>query len=393
VASGNLLAAARELREALAGFDPAAYTGEQCAAAVEELAVTEKACAAARARAAARAAACGSHRRSGYADAADWLAREAGSTSAEARAELLAAAAVEERPATRAALVSGELSLAQAAEIARTACSVPGSEAELLALAKDHSLGALREAARRRRLSAMDPEDLHRRQHEARELRHWRDEMGMVRLAAALPPESGVALVNRLEAECDRLWRAARKEGRTEPHAALLADALLRLTSAAGAQSGAREARGAELVVVCDLQAFRRGHAHPGEPAHIVGGGPLPVRVARRIAADAFLKAVLHDGVRIQTVAHYGRHVPAELRTALELGGPPDFDGVSCAEAGCDRRYGLEWDHVEPLANGGLTSATNLRPTCKPHHWEKTEADRRAGKLRRKRRGDGRDPP
>jgi hypothetical protein len=52
---------------------------------------------------------------------------------------------------------------------------------------------------------------------------------------------------------------------------------------------------------------------------------------------------------------------------------------VSCAEPGCNRRYGLEWDHVDPVAHNGKTSYDNLQPRCKPHHWEKTEQDRQAG--------------
>jgi hypothetical protein len=113
----------------------------------------------------------------------------------------------------------------------------------------------------------------------------------------------------------------------------------------------------------------------------MVGGGPLPPSVVRGLAEDAFVKVVLHDGVRIDTVAHLGRHIRSELRTALELGPPPDFDGVECAEAGCDRRYGLEWDHVDPLANGGPTSFQNLRARCWPHHRAKTERDRQDGLL------------
>lgn len=107
----------------------------------------------------------------------------------------------------------------------------------------------------------------------------------------------------------------------------------------------------------------------------------MPVTVARDLAEDAFVKAVTHDGVRIDTVAHLGRHTPAELRTALELGDLPGFEGTSCTEAGCGRRHGLEWDHVDPLANGGQTSFDNLVPRCWPHHRAKTERDREAGLL------------
>jgi 5-methylcytosine-specific restriction endonuclease McrA len=94
------------------------------------------------------------------------------------------------------------------------------------------------------------------------------------------------------------------------------------------------------------------------------------------------LKVVLHDGVAIHTVAHLGRRRPVHLKTALELGGPPDFDGVHCAESGCDRTYHLQWDHKDPRANGGETSFENMQPLCPPHHVEKTERDRKAGLLR-----------
>jgi hypothetical protein len=90
---------------------------------------------------------------------------------------------------------------------------------------------------------------------------------------------------------------------------------------------------------------------------------------------------VLHDGIDVTTVAHYGRRRPAVLQTALDLGAAPTFDGVTCCEEGCERRYRLEWDHVDPCANDGLTSMTNLEPRCKPHHDAKTERDRRAGLL------------
>jgi hypothetical protein len=144
---------------------------------------------------------------------------------------------------------------------------------------------------------------------------------------------------------------------------------------------GNGKAKSADVVIVADLRAYRRGHAHPGEPCHIVGGGPIPVRVARELARDAFLKAVLHDGVAVQTVAHFGRHRPAHLETALALGAPPDFDGVTCTQLGCDRKHGLQWDHLDPYANGGPTSMANLKPKCVPHHCDKTESDRRAGLL------------
>jgi hypothetical protein len=292
---------------------------------------------------------------------------------------------------TTKALVGGELSLAQAGVIARTEAACPGTEAELLAVARSSGLGELKDRARTRRLEAIPADELLARQRRARSLRHWRDELGMVRLAGALPPDVGVGLMNRLDAEADRIRRAARAERSDdadeadEPREAHAADALVKLLSGQGTGAAQR----ADVVFVCDLAAYRRGHTHHGEACHIVGGGPVPVGVVRDMIDDAFIKAVLHDGVRIDTVAHYGRHIGAELRTALELGPVPAFDGVTCAEQGCGRRHGLEWDHVDPVANGGPTSYENLQPRCRPHHWEKTERDREAGLLGgARRRGD-----
>jgi len=383
----SFLPTARALRAALTAFDPASSSGEDCAGLVEELAATEKACAAARVRAAARAAECGAHRRKGFADAADWLARASGTTAGLAKAELDTARALTEMPDTRAAVAAGELSLAQAQELAKTEAECPGSETELLAVAKGESLKTLKDKARKQRLGTIDPEDLHARQHKERLFRHWRNDLGMVAFAGAVPPEVGLPFVNRLDAETDRLRRAAKRDGSAEARDAHAADALLKLAGGAGRG----KAHSADLVIVCDLRAYRRGHAHPGEPCHLVGGGPIPVSLVRELAEDAFLEAVLHDGTRIDTVVHYGRHIKAELRTALELGPVPDFNGVTCIEAGCDRRFHLEWDHVDPRANWGPISDDNLQPLCYPHHQEKTARDRRAGLLHRNRQGP--DPP
>ena len=383
----SLLSSIRALRASLSCFDPKRCTGEDAAALAEELAATEKACAAARVLAAARTAECGAHRQKGFADAADWLARTSGTSVGEAKTALATAKALDAMSETRAAVTSGELSLAQATEVVKTEAACPGSEAALLGVARSGTLRDLRERATRTRLGAIDPEDLHRHQHEARHYRHWRTGLGNVGFRGELPPEVGLPFVNRLDAETDRLIRQAKREGRREQREAHAADAFVKL--AAG--SGKGKIRTADLVVVCDLRALRRGHAHSGEPVHLVGGGPVPVSLVRELADDAFLKAVLHDGVELHTVKHFGRHIPAEIRTALELGRPPDFDGVRCGAANCDRRHHLEWDHEDPNVNWGPTCYRNLQPLCWPHHQEKTARDRRAGLLGP--RPPGPDPP
>ena len=94
---------------------------------------------------------------------------------------------------------------------------------------------------------------------------------------------------------------------------------------------------------------------------------------------------------------HFGRHIPAEVRSALDLGDPPDFKGAVCDD--CGKRHGLEYDHVDPFSNGGPTSYDNLKARCYTDHHAKTEQDRKAGLLKPRGRPNdaghagGPDPP
>jgi hypothetical protein len=389
--------AAAALRACLAELDADIVDVPVAAVLVEELAATENACVAAKIRLAIRAARGGAHQARGFARVADWVASASGSTLREARCQLDAAAAVDRCPQTRDALARGVVSFAQAAEIARTEAEVPGTEAELLELALTSTLGAVRDRGRTRRLDAMRPEDLHAKQHATRSFHHWRDELGMIRVSMALTPEVGVPFVKAVDLETDRryraAWRVARAEGRVvEPRDALAADAFAQCLNGEAKRAGS----GMTTNIVIDWPALVRGHANDGERCHIVGGGPIPVRVARELFADSFVKVILMNGTKVQRVKHFGRHLHAEVRTALELGPPPGFRGVVCSEDGCERRYGIEWDHIDPLANDGSTEISNLQPRCGPHHWDKTQRDRAAGRLGVRvpdRESSGRSPP
>lgn len=89
------------------------------------------------------------------------------------------------------------------------------------------------------------------------------------------------------------------------------------------------------------------------------------------------------DGRDLRQFKRFTRAIPKEIRIALELGDPPEFDGMVCA--GCGTRIGNEIDHVEPRAARGPTSKSNLEPKCCWNcHPEKTKRDRKAGKLKRR---------
>jgi hypothetical protein len=93
--------------------------------------------------------------------------------------------------------------------------------------------------------------------------------------------------------------------------------------------------------------------------------GPVPVEIAHEWSQDAFIKAVIRDGTDIRTVAHFGRHIPAPLRTALE------FRDRACVVPGCDNPR-VQWDHHQPHADHGQTSLENLRGLCPCHHQQLT---------------------
>lgn len=52
----------------------------------------------------------------------------------------------------------------------------------------------------------------------------------------------------------------------------------------------------------------------------------------------------------------------------------------------------LQRDHIDPVANGGLTSYFNNQLLCPPDHRIKTEHDRKAGLHRRRKKPRGPDP-
>ncbi|MDA8316667.1 MAG: HNH endonuclease signature motif containing protein [Actinomycetota bacterium] len=402
--------AAGALRRVLEGLEPSVYGASDAATLADELSWTEKACAAARLLLAARAVACGAHKDAGVADPARWVAHQAGTTRRQAKDALMTAASLPSCPATKEALLAGKVSILQAHEIAKAQEELPGTEADLVEVACSGDLSVLRDEVRERRLRAVSATQLHDRQVATRRFRHWRDGLGMVCFEGALPPETGIPMVTRIERDAACRHRTARRQGTFERFEAHAADALVALIPAGGARGeggpdhgagghGAGEkkagsmtrASGTDLVIVCDLYAWRRGHAHENEPCHLVGGGPIPVELARQLAADAFVKAVLHDGVDIQRVRHLGRRLTAHLRTALDLGPVPRFTGRACVD--CGRTFGLERDHVDPVAHTGTTCISNLADRCYPCHADKTERDRRAGLLGRRARARGPGPP
>jgi hypothetical protein len=137
--------------------------------------------------------------------------------------------------------------------------------------------------------------------------------------------------------------------------------------------------------VLVSHEVAKRGwkEVRPGEMCKLPGVGPVSPEAAKAIAQDAFLTGVLFDGKDLRHMRRWTRNIPVEVFLALELGQPPGFDGVKCVD--CGKRFRPEDDHLEPHNTFGPASTDNLEPRCHACHKAKTERDRKAGKLRRRR--------
>jgi 5-methylcytosine-specific restriction endonuclease McrA/predicted HTH domain antitoxin len=275
------------------------------------------------------------------------------------------------------ALQQGSISLDQAAEIASAEQSAPGSAAELVKVARNESFHVLKERARKTKLEAEQHRDLATRQRDARCAHGHTDEMGMVDIHLRLEPHIGTPIMARAEAEAQRLARRAKKAGNPEPFERHLADGYTALMSG----GGKGRARGAELVVLVSHEVARRGwrDVNKGEVCKIPGVGPVSPQAARAIAEDAFLSGVFYDGKDLRQLKRWGRNIPVEVGVALELGEPPEFEGITCVA--CGNRFRTEFDHVRPRNARGPTSHPNLKPRCWSCHQKKTACDRQAARA------------
>jgi hypothetical protein len=295
-------------------------------------------------------------------DAAHFVARTVGVHLGEAQRAIMTAHQLESLPATDVAVRDGRLSARHAELIAKTATAYPGSEQRLLTAAK---LGerALKDACQRVQANNKDPEARAQRQHEARSVRAWTGDDGMCRGMWHLPPEIGGPFQVVLDAETDRIFRERSGAGEREPREAYMADALVNLVLGHTPAKGVKHT----VHVVIDHAALVRGQTIGEERCEIPGVGPVNVDWARNLLGDAFLTAVIAKGRDITTVAHLGRHVPAEVRTAMIVG------GRECDVEGCECRGYLELDHSEvDFAAGGPTAYWNLTWLCWKHHRRKS---------------------
>ncbi len=354
------LASARATLEELARvFDAGELSADGAVRVVDELGSIRRTIDGLLAKAAKRVADTGVHEERGERSAAEMVGRAVGLPAGEVRAAIETATKLEHLAATDAAVRAGQLSAWQARVIADAATVNPRAEQHLLDVAQ-RGLIPLKDACIAARAAAEDPTARAARQHASRRFRMWTDDDGMVAGHFRLAPEVGGQVKAKIDAAVQRIFRG-RPAGRAhEPHGAYAADALTSFVLDVGAP--AMQNPNAAVHIVIDHGVLMRGGAVEGEVCEIPGVGPVDVSWVRELLGSAFLTVVIKRGRDILTVAHLGRHVPAEVRTALLV------SGRACDVEGCDHRGYLERDHTHDYAKGGPTAFWNLGWLCYAHH-------------------------
>ena len=352
--------------EIVAELEPSCLDGNFAGQLLEEFARGERLTAAGTALAARRVDETGAYDKSRHRSAAHYLAKASGTSVGAAIAAIKTAQRLDDLPSTEAEFRAGNLSSTQANLVAEAATANPDAEAALLESAEHDGVKGLRANAAMAMAATRDQEKRAKNIRDQREFRHWADLDGSGRISVRGPLELTTKVSKALEPFEKELFEATRASGTREQPGALMFDALIAMAEASnGVAAPPPTGPSATVMVRVDHRAFMTGTLEPGEVCEIVGAGPIPVSTAQRLADDAFLKAIVTDGVDVLSVAHLGRTIPAHLRTALDELFP------ECTIEGCHVNALLEIDHNLPIESGGLTELANLNKVCPYHHDEK----------------------
>jgi hypothetical protein len=192
--------------------------------------------------------------------------------------------------------------------------------------------------------------------HQAERSMSWRtDADGMVTVTTRLPP----AAAGLLCAAVDKQVTAT-----TAPAGASLrqqrADALVQLATTGGGGDGS----GVQAELVVHVTA---------DGNHLTDGTPLTDHAVAALLPDGFVSLLLHDAERQPIDASPRRRLPTRRQQRVV-----DALQDTCQHPGCTATAFLQYDHVQPYAQGGPTVIANLQRLCGPHNRARN-APREAG--------------
>jgi hypothetical protein len=346
---------ATRLDAMLSSFDPALLSSRDAVVVLEAASAVEQRAAAIKTLVAERAATAGTWACEGHRSPEEWLSAKTGTSYGEAAATLDASAKLPGLPALGAATRKGELSGPKLRALAGAATAE--NEERLLGASREQNLRQLHKTCEDEKAKARSAEQeraRYERVHRERFYRSWKDDDGAYRFEGRTTAMAGARIDAAIEAEADRVFKTAYAEGRREPAQAYRADALANLIVGGGAEVQTN------VVVRVDATGLAGG-----EGTCATAAGPVPVEeVIGAILAGAFVKIVQRDGVDVTKVAHWGRHVPAEVKTAVF-----ERDGYGCVRLGCGATQRLELHHFRVgYATGGATAYWNLATLCRHDH-------------------------
>ena len=352
--------AAEMMQEALAELDAARLEGREAARLTEVAALIQRLGATATMLCARRSTETNAWRRRSHAASPEqWLAETTGSSEGAARETFATATRLTELPATEEQLRSGELSLAQAAQVTAGAIADPGAEQRLLRTAKRSGMRELRAEKERVIAAATDEVEARKVARRERHLRTWTK--GFATCGSFSGPTEDVAkILGALEPLAKARFDDARLAGECEHPDAYRFDAMVTLAETGGATP--KKAQPHVVRVRVDLPALLRGRTEPGETCEIPGVGPVPVAHAREVLSHGLLQLVITDGVDVQTVVSGTRHVPTALKIAIA-----ERDRT-CKIRGCDCDRMLERHHTHRYTDSHRTTYTELGNLCPKHH-------------------------
>ena len=197
----------------------------------------------------------GRWKREGHRSAADQLALIAGTSPTAAKKQLDTSKKVKKLPKTEKALRKGKLSPAKAEAIASAADVAPEAEEDLLDGAEDAPLGALLEKCQKARAKDRDAADARIRKN--RTFKEFPDTEGAWNVRARGPLDAGAAFRAVHRPIVDEMFKAARAEGRHEPHEAYAFDAFMELVRRA-ANPGREAEPAADTAMAPSLLPPRR---------------------------------------------------------------------------------------------------------------------------------------
>ena len=313
-----------------------------------------------------RATEAGTWAAGGHRSAESWVGSLTGEGFGAARATLNASEKLCELPGLDEAARGGQLSDDQLKELGDAA--TPENEQDLLNTARSGGTDALRKKCKREKSKARTNDDERaraERAHRSRYFRSWLDNEGAFRFEGKTTAIQGAAFTAAIAEMSNKVFKEAWTEGRRESSAAYKLDALMRLVRAsapgdsgeAGGRGGARSGAG---QVVIRVNASRLAGDDGVCETDV---GPVPVDDAiGAILAGAFIKIVLRDGVDVAKVKHVGRHIPAEVKTAIF-----ERDGYACVVCGASQCLEIHHYRVD-FAKAGATEYWNLVLVCSHCH-------------------------